>query len=191
MTAQTPPAINKPEAAIQQINLGYNTEQDRLLMRVGLADNSELLVWLTNRITKQLWQLLNGEGKLPTATSIQVDTPPEMAVEQFKQEIQATKALEKMDFVTEYQPRQEVVNNSAMLAIGLVLVVYQEKITTLEIPCLEGVTVRMNLTQELILALCNMLQLSTKEAGWDIGSPMQIQEQRALAVDVDAKKVLH
>lgn len=191
MTAQTAPAINKPEAAIQQINLGYNTEQDRLLMRVGLADNSELLVWLTNRITKQLWQLLNGEGKLPTATSIQVDTPPEMAVEQFKQEIQAAKALEKMDFVTEYQPRQEVVNNSAMLAIGLVLVVYQEKIPTLEMPCLEGVTVRMNLTQELILALCNMLQLSTKEAGWDIGSPMQRQVQSALAVDVDAKKVLH
>jgi hypothetical protein len=191
VTAQTPPAINKPEAAIQQINLGYNTEQDRLLMRVGLADNSELLVWLTNRITKQLWQMLNGEGNLPTATSIQIDTPPEMAVEQFKQEIQAAKALEKMDFVTEYQPRQEVVNNGAMLAIGLVLVVYQEKIPTLEIPCLEGVTVRMNLTQELILALCNMLQLSTKEAGWDIGSPMQTQEQSALAVDVDAKKVLH
>ena len=191
MTAQTAPTTNKPEAAIQQINLGYNTEQDRLLMRVGLADNSELLVWLTNRITKQLWQLLNGESHLPTATSIQVDTPPEMAVKQFKQEIQATKALEKMDFVTEYQPRQEVLNNGAMLAIGIVLVVHQEKIPTLEIPCLEGVTVRMNLTQELILALCNMLQLSTKEAGWDIGSPMQTQEQRALAVDGDAKKVLH
>ena len=191
MTAHTPPATNKPEAAIQQINLGYNTEQDRLLMRVGLADNSELLVWLTNRITKQLWQLLNGETNLPTATSIQIDTAPEMAVAQFKQEIQATKALEKMDFVTEYQPRQEVVNNGAMLAIGLVLVVRQENIPTLEIPCLEGVTVRMNLTQELILALCNMLQLSTKEAGWDIGSPMQTQEQRALAVDVNIKKVLH
>ena len=191
MTAQTAPTTNKPEAAIQQINLGYNTEQDRLLMRVGLADNSELLVWLTNRITKQLWQLLNGESHLPTATSIQVDTPPEMAVKQFKQEIQATKALEKMDFVTEYQPRQEVLNNGAMLAIGIVLVVHQEKIPTLEIPCLEGVTVRMNLTQELILALCNMLQLSTKEAGWDIGSPKQMLEQIALAVDGNAKKVLH
>ena len=191
MTAQTPPATNKPEAAIQQINLGYNTEQDRLLLRVGLADNSELLVWLTNRITKQIWQLLNGEANLPTATSIQLDTAPEKAVAQFKQEIQTAEALQKMDFVTEYQPRKEVVNNGAMLAIGLVLVAHQEKIPTLEIPCLEGVTVRMNLTQELILALCNMLQLSTKEAGWDIGSPMQTQEQRALVVDVDAKKVLH
>ena len=191
MTAQTPPATNKPEAAIQQINLGYNTEQDRLLLRVGLADNSELLVWLTNRITKRLWQLLNGEANLPTARSIQVDTAPEKAVALFKQEMQTAEALQKMDFVTEYQPRKEVVNKGAMLAIGLVLVAHQEKIPTLEIPCLEGVTVRMNLTQELILALCNMLQLSTKEAGWDIDSPMQTQEQRALVVDVDAKKVLH
>ena len=191
MTAQTPPATNKPEAAIQQINLGYNTEQDRLLLRVGLADNSELLVWLTNRITKQLWQLLNAEANLPTATSIQAETPPEKAVAQFKQEIQTVEALQKMDFVTEYQPRKAVVNNGAMLAIGLMLVTYQEKPPTLEIPCMEGVTVRINLTQELILALCNMLQLSTKEAGWDINLPMQTQEQKALAVDVDANKVLH
>ena len=191
MTAQTTPATNKPEAAIQQINLGYNTEQDRLLLRVGLADNSELLVWLTSRITRKLWQLLNGETNLPTATSIQVGTAPDKAVKQFMQEIQTTKALENMDFVTEYQPRKEVVNNAALLAIGLVLVAHPEKIPTLEIPCLEGITVRMNLTQELILALCNMLKLSTKEAGWELGAPIQTEVQGALAVDVNAKKMLH
>ena len=193
MTAQTPPATNKPEAAIQQINLGYNTEQDRLLLRVGLADNSELLVWLTNRITKQLWQLLNGEANLPTATSIQLDTAPEKAVAQFKQEIQTAEALQKMDFVTEYQPRKAVVNKGAMLAIGLVLVAHQEKIPALEIPCLEDVTVRMNLTQELILALCNMLQLSAKEAGWDLSaaSRTNVQLLPAIEMNVEAKKILH
>lgn len=189
--AQAPAPTHKPDAAIQQINLGYNTEQDRLLLRVGLSDNSELLVWLTNRITKQLWQLLTGETHLPTATSIQAATPPEKAVEQFKQEVQATETLGKMDFVTEYQPRKEVVNNGAMLAISLTLVSVEQRLPTLEIPCLEGITVRINLTQELILALCNMLQLSSKEAGWDIGSPMQSQVQAALVNDTSAKKLLH
>lgn len=191
MTADAPAAIHKPDAAIQQVNLGYNAEQDRLLLRVGLSDNSELLVWLTNRITKQLWQLLTGETHLPTATSIQAETPPNMAVEQFKQEVQATETLEKMDFVTEYQPRKEVVNNGAMLAISLTLVSIVQRLPTLEIPCLEGITVRINLTQELILALCNMLQLSSKEAGWDIGSPMQAQVSAALVAEVDVKKLLH
>lgn len=185
----------KPEAAIQQINLGYNAEQDRLLLRVGLADNSELLVWLTCRITKQLWQLLNGETHMPTATSIQAETPPEKAVEQFKQEMHVVETLQKMDFATEYQPRKEVVNDGAMLAISLVLTSYQEKPPTLEIPCLEGITVRMNLTQELILALCNMLQLSSKEAAWELGvithSSAQTQASTPLVADADVKKVLH
>ncbi len=186
-----PKPTPKPDAAIQQLNLGYNAEQDRLLLRVGLSDDSELLVWLTNRITKQLWQLLTGETHLPTATSIQAEIAPQQAVEQFKQEVQATEALEKMDFVTEYQPRKEVVNNGAMLAISLMLVTVGQKPPTLEIPCIEGITVRMNLTQELILAMCNMLQLSSKEAGWNIGAPLALQAQVIVAVDAEAKKLLH
>jgi hypothetical protein len=64
-------------------------------LRVGLADNSELMVWLTYRITKQLWQLLNGETHLPTANSIQPETAPQQAVEQFKQELEVTETLQK------------------------------------------------------------------------------------------------
>lgn len=160
----------KQEVAIQQINLSYNAQQDRLLLKVGLADNSELLVWLTYRITKQLWRLLNVETQIPSATSIQLETPPEQAVAQFKQEMQVSETLKKMDFATQYQPRPEVVNDAAMLAISIVIISYEGKPPVLEIPCLEGVSARMNLTQELILALCNMLQLSAKEAAWDIGA---------------------
>lgn len=191
MTTDNTALTGKPEAAIQQINLGYNAEQDRLLLRVGLADNSELLVWLTYRIARQLWQLLNGETHIPTATSIQVETPPQQAVEQFKQELQVAETLQKMDFATEYQPRKEAVNKGALLAISLVLVRYAQKPPTLEIPCIEGITVRMNLTQELILALCNMLQLSTKEAAWDIGAPAATQVQMSIVADSETKKVLH
>jgi hypothetical protein len=72
----------------------------------------------------------------------------------------------------------------------LALLSYEEKPPTLEIPCIEGITVRMNLTQELILALCNMLQLSCKEAAWDIGAPAA-QVQMPIEVAHGEKKVLH
>ena len=185
----------KPEVAIQQINLGYNAQQDRLLLKVGLSDNSELLLWLTQRITKQLWQMLNGEAHLPTATSIQTETPPQQAVEQFKHELQATEVLQKLDFATEYQARTEVVNNGAMLAVSVVIINVENRPPSLEMPCLEGITVRMNLTQELILALCNMLQLSAKEAAWQLGMPSlhQLEPQPATLIEVaaDSKKILH
>ena len=186
---------DKAEASILQINLGYHIQQDRLLLRVGLADNSELLVWLTCRITKQVWHLLSGETQLPTATSIQVQTPPQQAVDKFKQEVRVTEALQKLDFATEYQARNEVVNNGAMLATSVQVINAENRPPSLEMPCLEGITVRMNLTQELILALCNLLQLSAKEAVWDLGaitqSKMQTQANTAIQIDTQYKKVLH
>jgi hypothetical protein len=195
MTADNPNLKAKAEASIQQINLGYNAQQDRLLLKVGLSDNSELLLWLTQRITKQLWQMLNGEAHLPTATSIQTETPPQQAVEQFKHELQATEVLQKLDFATEYQARTEVVNNGAMLAVSVGIINFENRPPSLELPCLEGITVRMNLTKELILALCNMLQLSAKEADWQLGMPslQQLEPQPATLIEVaaDSKKILH
>ena len=183
----------KAEAPIQQINLGYNVQQDRLLLKVGLADNSELLVWLTYRISKQLWQILNGETHLPTATSIKAETPPQQAVAQFKQELQVAETMGKMDFATAYQSRTDIVNDGAMLAIAVLIIQYKNKPSSLEMPCLEGITVRMNLTQELTLALCNMLQLSAKEAEWDLGLISRSSEQLlpTTEVNAEAKKILH
>jgi len=191
VTIKTEPIAHQQVAAIQQINLGYNAEQDRLLFRVGLSDNTELLVWLTSRITQLLWTLLTGEAHLPTATSIQNETPPEQAVEQFKQEMQAADALQKMDFKTEYQPRPEVRNDGAMLAINALLIRADNKQPSLELPCLEGISVRINLNPELTLAMCNMLQLATKEAGWAIGAAMAAPVQSPIPIQMDEKKVLH
>jgi hypothetical protein len=183
--------IKMPESVIQQINLSYNTEQDRLLLRVGLADDTELLVWLTYRITKALRQLLNGETHMPTATSIQIQTPPQQAVAKFKQEAETVETLQKMDFVTAYQPRKEVVQNAAMLATSVMLVEVTDKPPVLEMPCVEGVNVRINLTPELILALTNMLQLSSKEAAWDIGAHVKTDMQITVLPDAAVKNTLH
>lgn len=180
----------KAEAAIQQINLGYNVQQDRLLLKVGLADNSELLVWLTYRITKQLWQMLNGDTHLPTAASVKTEMPPQQAVALFKHEAEASETLQKMDFSTNYQPRKDIVNDGEMLAISTLIIHHANKPSSLEMPCLEGITVRMNLTQELILALCNMLQLSAKEATWDLGATAQANVAMQTE-QTEAKKRLH
>lgn len=152
---------------------------------MGLSDNTELMVWLTYRISKQLWMLLNGETQLPTANSIKLETAPAQAVQQFKQEVQVAESLQKMDFATEYQARKVVRNEGAMLATVLQLT--DDGVKHLDITCLEGINVRMNLTQELILAMCNMLQLSTREAAWDIGTPVNMP----LLLDVGEQKVLH
>lgn len=187
-----PPSTQKTDVGIQQLNLSYIADQDRLLLRVGLSDNSELMVWLTYRITRMIWQLLNLEAHLPSANSIQVDTPPSQAVQQFQLEAQTAEALQKMDFKSPYTPRKEVVNEQPMLVTNVLLHSQDGKLQGLELPCLEGINVRINLNQELILALCNMLQLSCKEAAWDLIGAPTIQETTTPAIAIEGdKKVLH
>lgn len=193
MTEQTTTEAAKPEVTIQQLNLGYNAQQDRLLLRVGLSDDTELVMWLTYRIARNMWQLLSGETHLPTADSIQPDVPVANAVEQFKLEAQATEALNKMDFATKYQPRKDIRNDGALLAVDLKL--SGDNIKHLDVMCLEGVTVGMNLPPALVLALCNMLQLSVRESGWNIGNKVMPQPIGNLADTAgeiaDKNKVLH
>jgi hypothetical protein len=177
---------------IQQLNLGYNAQQDRLLLRVGLSDDTELLLWLTYRVARQMWQLLNGEANLPTAGSIQPDVALAAAVAQFRQEAQVTESLSKMDFATQYQPRKGIRNDGALLAIELKL--SGDATKHLEVVCLEGVAVGMSLPPALILALCSMLQLSVRESGWSFGAKIMVQPVlNAEAVDELAvtNKVLH
>lgn len=193
MTDQIPSDTPKPEVAIQQLNLGYNPQQDRLLLRVGLSDDTELVLWITYRIARQIWQLLSGETHLPTADSIRADMLAANAVEQFRQEAQAAEALKQMDFSTKYQPRKEVRNEGALLAIDLKL--SGENIKHLDVVCLEGITVGMNLPPQLVLALCNMLQLSVRESGWSMGAKNMpqplVNTEEAVVVNADKNKVLH
>jgi hypothetical protein len=193
LTDQTVAAPQKPEVSIQQLNLGYNVQQDRLLLRVGLSDDTELVLWITYRIAKQMWQLLNGETYLPTADSIQPDVLPADAVAQFKQEAQTTETLNKMDFATKYLPRKEMRNDGALLAVQLKL--SGDMVKHLDIECAEGVTVGMNLPPALVLALCNMLQLSSRESGWNIGAKVMPQPslntEELTAENADKNKVLH
>jgi len=193
LTDQTAPEAPKPEATIQQINIAYNADQDRLLLRVGLSDDTELLLWLTYRITRQLWQLLNGETHLPTADSIQADVLPIQAVEQFKQEAQAAETLKKMDFDTKYQPRKSLRNDGALLAVKLEL--SGGNIKHLEIVCLEGVSVGINLPPALVLAVCNLLQISATKAGWSLGAKAApqplINTDEASGEFADKNKVVH
>jgi hypothetical protein len=171
------------EISIQQLNLSYDKAQDRLLFRIGLNDETEIALWLTYRLTRQLWAQLNQETHLPEAKSFTQEVVVE-AVAQFQQEVKAAEVLKKMDFATDYKPREKLRTDGQLLAISFKLT---EDAKQLEVTCLEDVVVNFNLTPELILAICSMLQLATKEANWEVTTAV-----RAIMLDESSlSKVLH
>jgi hypothetical protein len=189
MAEQTSPAP-QTNVTIKQINLAYHQDQDRLLLRVGLDNDTELVLWLTYRIARAMWAQLNETAHLPMANlNAKVETP-QLAVEQFHQEVKAADTLRKLDFVTEYQPPKEKFNQTEMLATAVSLIDNENASKSLEISCLDGVNIRLNLNHEITVAICNMLQLASKEADWHLGGARSASAT-LLIPDSKTKQVLH
>jgi len=184
----TPPTQQQQDAGIEQLNLGYHSEQDRLLLRVGLNNGTELSVWITQRIAKLLWKLLRGDRQLPNHQLLVSSQAPSEVVQQYEQMLATANTSQSLEFSTDYQPRKQVINPGGLLATKLHLT-EQQGLQALELGTLEGVGLKLNLTPSLMLALCNMLQLAAKEAGWDVGSHAVVAS--IVVVDNDAKQVLH
>lgn len=171
------------ESAIEQINLGYNEQEDRLLLKLGLVDKTEIAVWVTRRVCKLMWGLLqNSSGNLVPSAPPQEATPKaaasshkDQAIENFAREVAEQKSIENMDFKSEYLTDRQTRTDEPMLAIQCAIITYEDALPSgkpkppaLALECTNGQTVKMALSNELIHAVTNMMQLATREAGWDL-----------------------
>lgn len=166
--------MTQKQAGIEQINLGFNEQQDRLLLKLGLTDKTEISVWITRRICKTMWSLLQGTNAamLPTAglmNQAPITTPDtkDQAIQSFEKEAADQRIIENMDFKSEYLTDRQTRTAEPLLATQC-LIATLEQVPNLELQCLEGQTVKIALNNELTHAMTNMMQLATREAGWDL-----------------------
>ena len=182
------------ESAIEQINLSFNEQEDRLLLKVGLADKTEVSVWITRRLCKTLWGLLHGVVPTLLPTAQLFDAPaiatPEAkneAVENFTREASEQKRMENLDFKTGYLSDREPRSNAPLLAAQCLVVGEVNASPKLELQCTNGQSVNIALTTELVHAITNMMQLATREAGWDLVMTADARE----VIVVPAHQTLH
>jgi hypothetical protein len=167
--------MTQKQASIEQINLGFNEQQDRLLLKLGLADKTEISVWITRRICKSMWALLHGtqvvlqpnlaiENALPSALPGSKD----QAIQSFEREVAEQKIIDNMDFKSEYLTDRQTRTEEPLLAIQCITLTVEGQPPHLELQCLGGQAVKIALNNELVHALTNMMQLATREANWDL-----------------------
>ena len=182
---------------IEQLNFSFDTDQDRLLFRVGLSDNTELSVWLTRRIAKSIW------GWLQTSQSsfdepVQVFTiNAEGGLEEIQSNIisaiQANPAAlaqntsVNMDFETQYRGDRVPRLLLPLLAVASRVVTDSASQFVFELSARDGQVVNIALSLELKVAFTNLLQMAFKEAAWDI----QAQSSHFVTPPVSTSQVLH
>jgi hypothetical protein len=182
------------DAAIQQLNLGYNAEEDRLLLKIGLADDVEVPVWLTRRIVRSLWKLLHRDAA-PAATAPELAATPiyptaaAQVMQAFAEEMReltlAQQVSESLDMTGAYEERSQQLGDEPLLVSVCRMITEQPDKPTLELAAADGQTLHFSLSPELGMALGSMLQLATREAQWDLGfadGPLLIDQHVVPAV---------
>lgn len=150
-------------AAIQQINISYNPVQDRLLLKIGFSDDAELAVWLTRRLVKAMWQLLQSDESVHELTGSGAPGANPLTTN-----LARPAGLKKLDFTSEYKQRETINQHEVLLVKDCVLLKSVDRQAVLELVCSNGRAVKLALTPELAVALVNMLQLVSKETAWGL-----------------------
>jgi hypothetical protein len=163
---------------IEQINLSFHEAEDRLLLKMGLLDKTEIAVWLTRRIVKAVWGLLQSsahtnsppaklaETQLLTANKVE-------ALADFARTAKTQHTLEHMDFIKAYEDHRVKLTETPLLVIQAILIAlesHHDVNTTgyLELHCHNGQAIKIALNPEITHAMLSMMQLTTREAGWDL-----------------------
>lgn len=176
--------------AIEQLNLSFNQLEDRLLLKVGMADQSEIAMWITRRVCKELWYLLQESHEqmvsglkehseeLPQMESMDelleaVPLPaPKLVTKSESAEVSAddtgSRYAEKMDFNQTYLANRKPLAELPILVVSCDITEDSAEKSSLSFKAHAGEVVTMGLTLELVVALTNMMQLATKEAAWDL-----------------------
>lgn len=188
---------NATPAVIQQLNLAYDADQDRLLLKVGLTDNSELAIWLTRRIAKSIWTWLHGTN-VAEEPALQVFTmnaqggldnvsPQLMTPQQVNAETLINSGTPNIDFKSQYQENRTPMLDAPLLAVNCEIVEDTQTQFVLDLSARDAKRARVALSMELKIAFANMLQLATKEAGWDIS----LQGRHVMAPQVNSQHIVH
>lgn len=189
--------VAEQPAVIEQLNLAFDIEQDRMLFKVGLSDNTELAIWITRRIAKSISAWLQGSQAAVDASMQVLVMNAQGGLDEMGAKIMSASAItpealmktatQNLDFSTQYQPNRQSRLVEPMLAIACKVLTDNATQFVLEFSAKDGINAQIAFNAELKIAFGNMLQLASKEAVWDMG----VQSSHFVPPPVTSSQVLH
>lgn len=182
------------QQSIQQINLSYDPQQDRLLMKAAVSQSQEIQMWITYRIAREIFKVFNREAHLPVSTPASLEHAQSLtdATHQFEQEAEAMQQLHDLDFSTAYQQRSSMVGEALLLVSEVRFVSLNDRLSNMQLVCANGANVNMGLNPQLVLAISRMLMIASEEASWLLAAPKEPEAVSSILLEISTdKQVLH
>jgi hypothetical protein len=151
---------------LQQITIEFIGEQDRLLMRLGSDDRSEILLWLTRRCVKLLWPQLVKLAE--SAPGIALQPIPE--ARQALLDMERERALQHADFSKPYDAadRARPLGSEPLLIARMNTGRDEHGKHVLGLLPREGQGLNLAMDDTLLHGVCKLLQDAVEKADWDM-----------------------
>ena len=172
---------------LQQINIEFVAEQDRLMLRLASGDRTEILLWLTRRCVKLLWpQLVKMAESVPI---IAQQAAPE--ARQALLDMERERALQKANFSKRYDDtaRERPLGAEPLLVARMNTGRNPQGQHVLALAPREGQGVNLAMDDTLLHGVCKLLQDAVARAEWDI--TLALPTGVAPAGDERAPKILN
>ncbi|MEQ8246349.1 MAG: hypothetical protein RID42_01575 [Alphaproteobacteria bacterium] len=157
---------NSPVAKLHQFNFSYQTDEDRLLLRVNTHEGSEIRLWLTRRVARLLWELL--VRRLETAPEVAAQASPQAkrSVVAFKRQAAVSNANFKKTY--ENKPKELPLGEAPLLIVKLKAATVTPGTHALTFVPKSGKEVSLTMSEEAILTFLHLFGQIVKKARWGL-----------------------
>jgi len=152
--------------SLYQMTAEFVPVQDRILFRVSTREKREYRIWLTRRLVKNLW----GVAVKSFETQPEVSAQAEPRVKKAVMSMQHQQAVQSSDFKTKHDPASKPPPEmeSPLIAVGIRIQRTKDAMLQLSFITSENKAVNLNMNEEMLHALCHILQGAADRAGWDL-----------------------
>lgn len=151
---------------LHQLRLDYNSEQDRLLLRISTDDGKEVLLWLTRRCVRLLWGLLVDMAQSSPKIALQSNPEARAALLGLEHE----QALRGADFSRPYDEiaRERPLGAEPLLVARMARAALDSGDHVLSLAPATGQQIDVTLDDRLLHALCRLLQKVVSSTDWGL-----------------------
>jgi len=152
---------------LHQLQLRFDPEQDRLMLRMNTSDGEEFRFWLTRRLVRLLWPALLKALEADDLVRSQPDAAARQAVLAFQQD----KAVSQSDFRTSFreQPASLPLGEAPVLVSRAQLAPAPNGGRVLRLSPARGPGAQIGLNQTTLHALCRLTLQAVEKSQWDLG----------------------
>lgn len=151
---------------LHQIQIRFEPEQDRLLLRVNTQTGAELRYWLTRRIVKRLLPVLT---RTLGATDERVVTQPTPEAKKAVLDFRREEAISKSDFS---KPFEEKATHTPLgeepILVSKVSIRRHEQGYLLRLFPANGQALNLMLQDRVLHTLCELIRRGVRLADWDL-----------------------